>query len=119
MPVQRVRQDAAEEHADRPAAGGDEPEDAHRLRALGGLREEGHDQRERDRRDHRAAQPLDRPRSDEEGLCRRQAAGERGEREERDSDQEQAPLAEEIPEPAAQQQEATEGQQVGVHDPRE
>ena len=40
-------------------------------------------------------------------------------REERDADQEQPPVAEQVAEPAAQQQEAAEGQQVGVHDPGE
>ena len=46
-----------------------------------------------------------------------EAAGDRGQREERDADQEQPPVAEEVAEPAAEQQEAAEGQQVGVHDP--
>ena len=44
---------------------------------------------------------------------------ERGQREERDADQEQPPVAEEVAEPAAEQQEAAEGEQVGVHDPGE
>ena len=51
-------------------------------------------------------------------VCR-QAARERGEREERDADQEQAAVAEEVAEPAAEQEEAAEREQVGVHDPRE
>ena len=40
-------------------------------------------------------------------------------REERDPDQEEAPVAEEVAQPAAEQQEAAEGQQVRVHDPGE
>ena len=46
-------------------------------------------------------------------------AGERGEREERDADEEQPAVAEEVAEPAAEQQEAAEGEQVRVDDPRE
>ena len=78
-----------------------------------------HDQRERDRRDDRAAEPLHRARGDQHPLRRREAARERGEREERDADQEQPAVAEEVAEPAAEQEEAAEGEQVGVHDPRE
>ena len=44
---------------------------------------------------------------------------ERGEREERDPAEEEPPVAEEVAEPAAEQQEAAEGEQVGVHDPGE
>ena len=44
VPAQGVREDAAEQDPDRPAACGDEAEDAHRLRALGRLREERHDE---------------------------------------------------------------------------
>ena len=69
----------------RAAAGHDEAEDAHRLRALARLGEQDHDQRERDGRDDGAAEALHRARRDEELLRRREAARERGEREERDA----------------------------------
>ena len=119
VPAERVREDPAEEHADRAAAGGDEAEDAHRLRALGGLGEERHDQRERDRGDDRASDALHRPRADERRLRAREAARERRGGEERDPGEEQPPVAEQVAEPAAEQQEAAERQQVGVHDPGE
>jgi hypothetical protein len=119
VPVERVREDAAEQHADAAAAGHDEPEDAHCLRALGGLGEQEHDQRERDRGDDRPTEPLHRPRALEQALRVGEAAAERGEREERDSRQKQAPVAEQVAEPAAEQEEAAEREQVGVHDPRE
>ena len=105
--------------ADAAAAGGHEAEDAHRLGAVGRLREQGHHQRERNRRRHRAADALDGARGDEHLLVVASAAGQRREREERDADQEQPPVAEEVAEPPAEQQEAAEGEQVGVHDPRE
>ena len=52
----------------RAAAGGDEPEDAHRLRALRGLGEQRDDQRERDRRDDRPADALHRAGGDQKSL---------------------------------------------------
>ena len=48
-----------------------------------------------------------------------EAARERGGREEREPDQEQPPRAEQVAEPAAEQQEAAEREQVRVHDPGE
>jgi MFS family permease len=54
---------------------------------LGGrLGEQSHDQRESDRRDHGAANPLDGPRSDEELLRGREPAREGGPGEERTAD---------------------------------
>ena len=119
MPAEHVGQDAAEQHADAAAAGHHEAEKAHRLGPLALFLEEQQEQRECDRRDDRAAEALDGARGDQQVLRGREAAGERGEREERDPAQEQPPVAEQVAEPAAQQQEAAEGQQVGVHDPRE
>ena len=72
-----------------------------------------------DRRDDRAADALHGARRDQHPLRRREPAGERREREERDPEQEQPAMAVEVAEPAAEQQEAAEGQQVGVDDPRE
>jgi hypothetical protein len=119
VPVERIREDAAEEDTDGAAAGQDEPEDAHRLRPFGRLGEQGHDQRERDGGHDRAADSLDCPRRDQRLLRGREAAGERCEREQRDADQEQAARAEEITQPPAEEQETAEGEQIGVHDPRE
>jgi hypothetical protein len=119
VPAEKVRQHPAEEHADAPAACHHEAEDAHRLGPVGRLREEVHDQRERDRRDNRTAEALDRTRRDQEPLRRGQAAGDRGQGEERDPDQEQSPVAEQIAEAAAEQEEAAERQQVGVDHPGE
>ena len=119
VPAQDVGQDAAEQHADRPAAGQHEAEDAHRLRALGGLGEQHHDQRERDGRDHRAAEALHRAGDDQDFLGAGQPAGERRHREDDDAGHEQAPVPEQVAEPAAEQQEPAEREQVGVHHPGE
>ena len=119
MPVEQVGEDAAEQDADRAAARRDEAEDAHRLRALGRLREEIHGQRQRDGRGDGAAESLHGARRDQELLRRREAARERGGREQPDAREEQAPLTVEVAEPAAQEEEAAERQQIGVHDPGE
>src|SRR5262249_25257559 len=92
MPVEHGGEHAAEQHADASAAGGDEAEDAHRLRALGLLREERHRQREPDGGDDRAAEALDGARADQEPLRRRKPARERREGEQRDAAEEEAPV---------------------------
>src|SRR6185312_7150055 len=53
------------------------------------------------------------------GLRRGESAGERGSGEERDADEEEAPIAEEIAEPPCEQKEAAEGHEIGVDDPGE
>ncbi len=119
VPVERVGEHAPEEHADRAAAGGDEPEDAHRLRSLRRFREQGDDERERDRGDDRPADALHRARGDEEALRARQAAADRCDGEQRDPRQEHPPVPDDVAEPPTEEQEPAERQQVCVHDPRE
>ena len=119
VPVERVGDDAAEQHAGGAAAREDEAEDAHRLRPLRRLDEQGHDQRQRDCRDDRAADPLHGAGGDELALRARKAAGERREREDRDPDQEQPTVSEEVAEAPAEEEEAAEREQVGVDHPRE
>jgi hypothetical protein len=110
VPAEDVGQDPAHEDADRATAGRHEAEDAHRLRPLGRLGEERHDQRERDRRDDGAAETLNRPRPDQHALGRCETAGERRRGEERDPEQEETPLAEEVAEPSGQEEKAAEGE---------
>ena len=119
MPVEHVGEDAAEKDADGAAAGGDEAEDAHRLRALGGLGEQRHHQRERDGGDDRGSETLDGPRAHQQLLRGGETADGRRDREERDPEQEQPLVPEEVAQPSAQKQETAEGDQVRVHDPGE
>ena len=119
MPVDRVGEHAAEHDADAAAAGGDESEQPHRLRALGGLGEEREHQRERHRRRDRTADTLHRAGGDQHPLRRREPADERRRREQRDPEQEQAPLAVQVAEPSSQEEQAAECQRVSVHDPGE
>ena len=119
VPVERARQHAAEQDADAAAAGHHEPEHTHCLRAIDRLREEDHDQRERHCRDDGPAESLNRARCDQQSLRARQPACERRQREDRDPDQEQPAVAEEVAEPTAEQQKTAEREDVGVHDPGE
>ena len=81
VPAEHVRHDTAEQLADAAAGRAHEAIDSHRLRPLGRLREQVHDQRQRDRRDHRAAHALHRAGNDQRRLRLRQPADQRGERE--------------------------------------
>ncbi len=119
MPVERAGQEAAEQHADTSTASRDEPVDAHRPGAFCWLGEQVHDQGERHCRDNGTAEPLDAPCRDKELLGGGQAAGERCQCEERDTDQEESPVAEEVAQSAAEQEETTESEQISIHDPGE
>ena len=81
------------------------------------LGEEVHHQRERDGRGDRAAEALHRSRGDEHPLRRGEAADKGRGGEEGDARKEQPPVPEEVAEPAAEQEKASVGEQVGVHDP--
>ena len=117
MPRQQAGQHAAGQDADRAAAGHHEAEDAHRLRAVRRLAEQAHDQGQRDRGDAGAGEPLDRAADDEERRVRGQAAHGGGDGEGDHAAEEDPLVAEQVAEPAGQQQEAAEGEQVGVDDP--
>ena len=65
MQAEGSRENAAEQDTDRSAARGDETEDAHRLRPLHRLGEEGDDQRKRGRRSDGAGETLHRAKADQ------------------------------------------------------
>ena len=112
-------QHAAEQDADGAAAGHHEAEDAHRLGPVTGSAEQPHDQGQGDRGHGGAGQTLDRTAHDEERRAGRQAADGRGDREGDHTAEEHPAVADQVAEPPGQQQEAAEGEQVGVHDPGE
>ena len=66
-----------------------------------------------------APSALERPRGEEPGGGLRQPGGERGAGEEGDADDEHAAAAEDVAGAGAEQQEAAEGQRVGVLHPRQ
>ena len=76
-------QHAAEQHAGRAAGAGDRAPDAERLVALGALGERGRDDRQRGGGDERGAEALHGAGGDQPDLGLREAAEQRGEREER------------------------------------
>ena len=117
FPAEALGEDAAEEDADGAAGAGDGPPGPERLVALGTLPEGDGDDRERRRRDDRGAEPLDGAGDDELDVVLGEAAGQRGEREEDQAGHEDAAAAEQVGEPAAEQQEAAEREHVGVDDP--
>ena len=118
-PVEVLGEHAAEDEAERGAAGGDGGEDAERPVALGALLEDDRQQRQRGRRHERAAEALHEPGDDEQLLRLREAAGERGDGEQHGPGDEDGAAAEAVGELAAEQQEAAEGQRVAGDDPRQ
>ena len=116
QPIASVRL-AAREQPDRAAAGDDERVDAHRDRALARLAELGDDQREDHGRRDRAAEALHEARGDQHRLVLREPAGRGRRREEHEPRQEDALAADEVAEPAGQEQEGAEGDHVRVQDP--
>ena len=117
VPVEQAGQDATGEHAHRAATRHHEPEEAHRLGPLGRVGEQAHDQGECDRGYRSAAQALDGAADDEEERVRGESAGDAGGGERDDTSQEDAFVAEEVSQPSREQQEAAEGQHVGVDHP--
>ena len=81
------------------------------------VRELGGDDGEDDRRAHGAAEALDEAGGDEQVPRLGEAAQRRGDREEHEADEEHAPAADQVAQPAGDEQEAAEGDQVGVDDP--
>ena len=119
LPAEPVGEDAAEQHAGGAAEPGDRAPDAERLVALGAVPEDRGDDRERRGRDDRRAQALGGAGRDQLPLGGREAGGERGDRDHDQAGHEDAPAPEQVGRPAAEQQEAAEGEHVGVHDPRQ
>ena len=119
LPAEVLGQHAAEQHARRAARARHRAPDAQRLVALGALREHVRDHRQRGRREDRGAEALHRAPDDQLRLARREAAEQRGDREQHETTHEQAPAAEQVGHSPAEQQEAAERQRVRVRDPGE
>ncbi len=116
-PVQPAGQDPAQQDPGGAAGPGDRAPDAERAVALGPVGERGGDDRQCGGGDDRGAQALDRASDDQPCLGLRQAAGQRGQREDDQSEHEHAASPQQVGHPPAQQQKAAERQRVGIHDP--
>ena len=120
-PAEIRRDDAAKQDARGRAAARGGAVDPERTVALVTLGERRHQERERSRREQRASQPLQRAEAHERARRPREAAEQRARREEGETRDEHAPAAEQVGEPAAEQQRAAEENGVrGDHplDPR-
>jgi hypothetical protein len=87
--------------------------------ALLALLERGRDDRQRGGGQQRGAEPLHAAGDDQPDLALRQATGQRRGREQDQAADEQAPATEEVGQAPTEQQEAAEGQGVGVDHPRQ
>ena len=119
LPAEVLGQHAAEQDADGAAGAGHGAPDAERAVALGTFGEGRGQDRERGGREDRRAEALQRARRDQLALAGRQAAEQRGEREEDEADGEDTTAAEQVGHATAEQQEAAEDERVGVDDPGE
>ena len=97
----------------------DEAVDPDRLGLVGGLGEHRHDHPEDHRGAERAADALEEARADQHGLGLGDAAQDRRGREQDQSGEEDALAPDEVAEPAGEQEQPAERDQVRVHDPRE
>ena len=110
---------AADDEPDGAAADRDRGPDAERLRPLRAVGEGRRDDRERCRRDERGAESLQRAEADQHPGARREPVEQRGAREDDEAEQEEPLAPEQVPDAAAEKQEAAEDERVGVHDPLE
>ena len=116
-PVQVLADQAADDRAERQAERPDRPPDADRGRPLAGVGERRGDDREARGHHQRRAEALHRPRRDQHVGAAGQARRQRGEREDDQAGQEHPASAEDVRDPAADQQQAAEHEQVAAHDP--
>ena len=119
VPVDRLGEDSSGQQADRGAGGGDECVDPDRLRLLARLGEHRHDHAQDHGRGDRPAGALDEASPDQHALALGHGARERRDGEDRQADQEDPPLADQVAQAPGQQQQAAERDQVGVHHPGE
>ena len=119
VPAEGLGQHAAGEQPDRAAGRGHEAVDADRLRLLAWLGEHGDDHAQDHRGGQRPADALEEPRAHKHLLALRHSAQQRGEREQRKAGQEDVAAPDQVAEPSGEQQQPAEGDQVGVHHPRE
>ena len=115
-PREVLGQKPAGERADRETEARDAGPDPDRLRELL-ARERGHQDRQRERVQERAADALHGPEADQLGVGLRQGARRRREREHEQADLEDALAPEPVAQLAAEQDQGGEHQDVGVHRP--
>ena len=116
-PAQVGREHAAEQDADGGTATCGGAVDSERAVALAALGEGRHQERERGRCKQRAAEPLQGAERDQRRLRPGETAEQRAGREDGQACDEEAPAAEQVAEPAAEQERAAEEDRVGRDHP--
>ena len=116
-PAQVRGQNAADQHADRPADPGGSAPHAERDVALAPFAKRGDDDRQRRRHEQRPAEPLQGPRNDQRPLRPGEPREQRAEREHGHAGNEEPPPPEQVGKPAAQEQRSAEQDRVGGNDP--
>ena len=119
LPPEPVGEEAAEQHARGASGAGDRAPGAERLVALGAVGEEGGDDREGGGSDDRGAEALGRAGGDQLALGRGEAGRQRGGRDQDQPGHEDAAAPEQVGHAPAEQQEASEGEDVAVDHPGE
>ena len=117
MPVERVGEHAAEQHAELPPPAQTKPKTPIAFARSPGSVKSFISSASATADDDRAADALDRARDDQLPATSARPQASDAPVNSDDADEEHAPPAVEVAEPAAEQQEAAEGQQVGVDDP--
>ncbi len=116
-PARELYQDAAEHLAGDEADGGGRPVQAEGAGPLLAVGEACRDQRQCGRRDDRGTRALDDSRGNQQHGITREPAGQRGSREDEQSEDEHPAAPEHVRRPAAQYQQAAEGYRVAGDDP--
>ena len=119
LPAQSVRERAAEQHTRGAAAPGHGTPHAQRLVALGAVTEGGRHDRQRGGGEDRRPDALHGSRGDELAGVLGQAASQRRQREQHEARHEDDSPSQQVRHAPAQEQEATECEHVGVHNPRQ
>jgi hypothetical protein len=119
VPVDGLDQRAADQQAERAAGGHDEHVRAHRLDALVGAGEVGHDQGDDHRGGDRAAEALQEPGGDQQQLAVGHPAERGGDREEGEAGEEDPLATDQVAKPSGHQEEAPVGDEVGADHPCE
>jgi len=117
VPAESLGEDPPEDLADGGACRADETERTDRRAPLARLREQRDDHAQAHRRGRRPADALGEPRGDQHLLAGGDPAQQRRGGEQGQAGDERALAAGQVAEPAGQQQQAAEGDQVGVDDP--
>jgi hypothetical protein len=116
-PVQVLADQAADRRAERQAEGADRAPDADRGGPLPRVGERRRDDRQGGGHQHRRAEALHRPGGDQHPGAAREPGRQRGQREDGQADEEHPAPADQVRDPAADEQQAAEYEQVAAHDP--